>query len=58
VPAHGVRVPRGEPLVTVEQVPGTARLQAWHWPPHGESQQTPSTQFPVSQTSPGAQLSP
>jgi hypothetical protein len=33
-------------VVTLLQVPGVAEHD-WHWPVHGPSQHTPSTQFPL-----------
>jgi hypothetical protein len=44
VPVHAGRDPTGAPF-TGEQVPTSPpTLHAWHWPPHPESQHTPSTQ--------------
>jgi hypothetical protein len=45
--AHAARTPCGAPT-TGEQVPTLpATSQAWHWPSHATSQQTPSTHSPL-----------
>lgn len=47
-PAHGVRLPRGEPAVTGMHVPSVpSKLHAWHCPVHAVSQQIASTQLPL-----------
>jgi hypothetical protein len=48
-PAHAARVPRGAP-VTAAQVPSFAPSHASHAPVQATSQQTPSTQWPLAQT--------
>jgi hypothetical protein len=44
----GAQVSGSATPMTAEQMPGVARLQAWHGPQLGASQQTLSTQYPVS----------
>jgi hypothetical protein len=56
--AQAARPPTGAP-VTGEQVPALpGRLQAWHWSPQPELQQTPSTQLPLVHWVPAVQLMP
>ena len=51
-PAQAVRPPTGWPDETVEQAPGVAPPQVWHWPSHLLSQQTPSTQKVLAHSPP------
>jgi hypothetical protein len=48
-PAQGARPPWGEPLATIVHAPTLpSTSQAWHWPEHAWSQQTPSTHAPLA----------
>jgi hypothetical protein len=47
MPAHATRGGRGAPITVLHVPTLPASAQAWHCPPHGESQQTPSTQKPL-----------
>lgn len=57
-PAHGVRLPRGAPTAGTHlpSVPDSAH--ASHCPVHADSQQTPSTQKPLSHSRPSVQAAP
>ena len=46
------------PFVTAVQVPGVVRSHAWHVPQLADSQQTPSTQLPVSHCVPAVHAPP
>jgi len=48
----GVAVRCGVPVTGVQVPTDPLTSQAWHWPAHARSQQTPSMQLPLAQSPP------